>query len=109
MKRQMVTQLSRPIALEIVLTAESERARISSEAATLSRVGVDCRPLSRQTPPESDEPPNLRLSEWRGEDLDLRPSGYESYRFCPTGLYGPIELAVSRGVVGFEVSPRVHP
>lgn len=23
---------------------------------------------------------------WRGEDLKLRPSGYETYSFCPTGL-----------------------
>ena len=56
MKTQTVAQLSRPLALKLVLTAESERARISSEAATLAGVGVDRRPVSRQTPPDSDEP-----------------------------------------------------
>jgi hypothetical protein len=34
-----------------------------------------------------------RISEWRGEDLNLRPSGYETYSFRPTGLDGLIELA----------------
>ena len=35
--------------------------------------------------------PALRLW-WRGEDLNLRPSGYETYSFRPTGLYGLIEF-----------------
>ena len=53
MKTQTVAQLSRPLALKLVLTAEFERARISSQAATL--FWVDCRPEGRQTPPDSDE------------------------------------------------------
>jgi hypothetical protein len=52
MKTQTVAQLSRPLALKLVSTEESERARISSMAATLARVGADCRPESRQTPPD---------------------------------------------------------
>jgi hypothetical protein len=36
--------------------------------------------------------PELRLPWWRGEDLNLRPSGYETYPFCLTGFYGLIEF-----------------
>ena len=39
MKTQTVAQLSRQLALKLVLTAEFERARPSSEAATLARIG----------------------------------------------------------------------
>ncbi len=43
MKSQTVAQLSRPLALNLVLTAEFERARISSQAATLFGSIVDRR------------------------------------------------------------------
>ena len=38
MKTQTVARLSRPLALKLVSTADFERARIPSEAATLARV-----------------------------------------------------------------------
>jgi hypothetical protein len=50
--------------------------------------------------------PDLQVSERRGEDLNLRPSGYETYALRPTGHYGLIEFVRFASLPG---TMRRHP
>jgi hypothetical protein len=84
-----------PLHLRTYRGQASQHARQESERAHSPTHDVVQTPKPRAPSPGTSVnafTDSVNGSEWRGEDLNLRPSGYETYSIRPTGLYGLIEF-----------------